>query len=121
MHFQIQVMKKPGKISLLIFATPCTSVYATPKVVIISLDGATPRIVDQLNASGQLNPNEGINLLHARGFSAMQNITITPLTEGLFILLQIKRNGGMMTGRVARAALFFLFTFAFFPSATALQ
>jgi hypothetical protein len=46
--------------------------------VIISLDGATPRIVDQLNAGGQLDPNEGINLLRAKGFSALQNITITP-------------------------------------------
>ena len=59
-------------------AVLCTSVYATPKTVIISLDGATPRIVDQLNANGQLNPNEGINLLRAKGFSAQQNITIAP-------------------------------------------
>jgi hypothetical protein len=70
---------KPTKnyrtISLLIFAVLCTSAYATPKAVIISLDGATPRIVDQLNGSGQLNPNEGINLLRAKGFSAQQNIT----------------------------------------------
>ena len=62
----------------LIAAVLCTSAYATPKVVIISLDGATPRIVDQLNASGQLNPNEGINLLRAKGFSALQNVTIAP-------------------------------------------
>jgi len=41
------------------------------------------------------------------------------LPEGLFVLLQIKRNAGMMTGRVPRAPLFFLFTFAFFLSATA--
>jgi hypothetical protein len=41
------------------------------------------------------------------------------LPEGLFVLLQIKRNAGMMTGRVPRATLFFLFTFAFFLSATA--
>ena len=71
-------MKKRRTISFLIFAVLCTSAYATPKVVIISLDGATPRIVDQLNASGQLNPNEGINLLRAKGFSAQQNITIAP-------------------------------------------
>jgi hypothetical protein len=70
--------KKRGTISLLISAVLCTSAYATPKAVIISLDGATPRIVDQLNASGQLNPNEGINLLRAKGFSAQQNITIAP-------------------------------------------
>ena len=77
-HLQIQAMKKRITISLLISAVLCTSAYATPKVVIISLDGATPRIVDQLNASGQLNPNEGINLLRAKGFSAQQNITIAP-------------------------------------------
>ncbi|MBO0695563.1 MAG: alkaline phosphatase family protein, partial [Verrucomicrobia bacterium] len=65
-------------IILLIFGALCTSAYGTPKTVIISLDGATPRIVDQLNASGQLNPNEGINLLRAKGFSAQQNITIAP-------------------------------------------
>ena len=70
--------KKRRTIGLLIFAALCTSAYATPKAVIISLDGATPRIVDQLNAGGQLNANEGINLLRAKGFSALQNITITP-------------------------------------------
>src|SRR5262249_49989800 len=70
--------KKRRTISLLMSAVLCTSAYATPKTVIISLDGATPRIVDQLNASGQLNPNEGINLLRGKGFSALQNITIAP-------------------------------------------
>ena len=70
--------KKRRTIGLLIFAALCTSAYGTPKTVIISLDGATPRIVDQLNAGGQLNPNEGINLLRAKGFSALQNITIAP-------------------------------------------
>jgi hypothetical protein len=73
-----KLSKTSGTISLLIAAALCTSAYATPKTVIISLDGATPRIVDQLNASGQLNPNEGINLLRAKGFSALQNITIAP-------------------------------------------
>jgi arylsulfatase A-like enzyme len=76
--FISKAMKKRITISFLISAVLCASAYATPKVVIISLDGATPRIVDQLNASGQLNPNEGINLLRAKGFSAQQNITIAP-------------------------------------------
>ena len=76
--FTSKAMKKRITISFLISAVLCASAYATPKVVIISLDGATPRIVDQLNASGQLNPNEGINLLRAKGFSAQQNITIAP-------------------------------------------
>ena len=72
-------LSKIGRsISLLAAIALCSSAYATPKTVIISLDGATPRIVDQLNANGQLNPNEGINLLRAKGFSAEQNITIAP-------------------------------------------
>jgi hypothetical protein len=75
---RFKLTKKRRTIGLLIFAALCTSAYATPKTVIISLDGATPRIVDQLNAGGQLNPNEGINLLRAKGFSAVQNITIAP-------------------------------------------
>src|SRR6185437_7254147 len=75
-HSKSKPMKKCRTISFLIFAALCTNAYATPKTVIISLDGATPRIVDQLNASGQLNANEGINLLRSKGFSARQNITI---------------------------------------------
>src|SRR5215467_11874790 len=70
--------KKRRMITLLISVVFCTSAYATPKAVIISLDGATPRIIEQLNANGQLNPNEGIKLLRAKGFSAQQNITIAP-------------------------------------------
>ena len=77
-NFRSKLTKKRITISLLIFAVLYTSAYATPKVVIISLDGATPRIVDQLNADGQLNGNEGINLLRAKGFSALQNVTIAP-------------------------------------------
>jgi hypothetical protein len=37
----------------------------------------------------------------------------------VFVLLEIKRSAAMMAGRVPRAPLFFLFTFAFFLSATA--
>src|SRR5215468_7505233 len=74
----LKCTKKRRIVTLLILAVLCTSAYAAPKVVIISLDGATPRIIDQLNVSGDLNPNEGINLLGAKGFSAQQNITIAP-------------------------------------------
>lgn len=55
--------KKHTMVTLLISAVLCASAYATPKAVIISLDGATPRIIDQLNAGGQLNPNEGVNVV----------------------------------------------------------
>src|SRR5262249_31545669 len=77
-HHSTSSVKKLRAVTLLVSAVFCTTAYATPKTVIISLDGATPRIVDQLNANGQLNPHEGINLLRAKGFSAQQNITIAP-------------------------------------------
>jgi hypothetical protein len=35
---------------------------ATPKVVLISLEGATPRIIAQYLADGTLPPNQGIGL-----------------------------------------------------------
>jgi len=41
--FTSKAMTKRITISFLISAVLCASAYATPKVVIISLDGATPR------------------------------------------------------------------------------
>ncbi len=63
--------------SLLFAAALCTTVQAAPKVVIIWLDGATLRLVDEFTASGAIHPNEGLGLLRRLGFSARQNITIT--------------------------------------------
>jgi predicted AlkP superfamily pyrophosphatase or phosphodiesterase len=98
-HSRSNSIKKCRTISLLIFAALCATAYATPKTVIISLDGATPRIVDQLNASGQLNPNEGINLLRTKGFSALQNITIAPsLTAPAHIAIATGGSGGQAPG-----------------------
>jgi len=45
-----------------------------PKVVVISLDGATPRLVDKYLQGS----NRGLDVLRARGFSATRNVTITP-------------------------------------------
>jgi len=50
----------------------------SPKAIVISLDGATPFLVDRYLASGVLDPNEGIGLLKNQGISAQQNITVTP-------------------------------------------
>ena len=49
-----------------------------PKVVVISLDGATPRLVNQYLASGALPQDQGLGLLKNVGVSALQNITVTP-------------------------------------------
>ncbi|MBV9386999.1 MAG: alkaline phosphatase family protein [Chroococcidiopsidaceae cyanobacterium CP_BM_ER_R8_30] len=56
-------------------STPNT---ARPKTILISLDGATPRFVDQYLANGVLSPDRGLGLLKSQGISAQQNITCTP-------------------------------------------
>ncbi|WP_017314559.1 alkaline phosphatase family protein [Mastigocladopsis repens] len=49
-----------------------------PKVIVISLDGATPRLVNQYLTDGVLSQSQGIGLLQSQGVAAQQNITITP-------------------------------------------
>jgi phosphodiesterase/alkaline phosphatase D-like protein/predicted AlkP superfamily pyrophosphatase or phosphodiesterase len=49
-----------------------------PKVVLISLDGATDSIVDKYLANGVLDPKTGLGLLKAKGVAAASNETITP-------------------------------------------
>ncbi len=51
---------------------------ARPKVILISLDGATPGLVEQYLANGVLNPSQGLGLLKTQGISAQQNVTCTP-------------------------------------------
>src|SRR5690242_5847713 len=50
----------------------------TPKVVLISLDGATPRLAEQFIREGVLPAGEGLALLRSRGVFAEQNVTVTP-------------------------------------------
>jgi predicted AlkP superfamily pyrophosphatase or phosphodiesterase len=49
-----------------------------PKVILISLDGATPRILNQYLEDGSIPQNEGLGLLKNQGAVAKQNITCTP-------------------------------------------
>ncbi len=64
-----------------------------PHRVIISLDGATLRLVDEFTASGSLNRNEGLGVLRRLEFSALQNITIMPLmTAPAHIAIATGRN-----------------------------
>ncbi|MGV0025604.1 alkaline phosphatase family protein [Phormidesmis priestleyi] len=53
---------------------------ATPRspVVLISLDGATPRFVEEYLQKGILKPNQGLGLLKSRGVVADRNITCNP-------------------------------------------
>src|SRR5262245_48593891 len=52
--------------------------WARPKVVVISLDGATPRFVSKYLANGVLPQNQGFGLLRRAGIVAKQNFTILP-------------------------------------------
>ena len=52
--------------------------WAAPKIVLISLDGATPRIVNDLLRRGVLPRERGIGWLRRNGFFAEQNIVVAP-------------------------------------------
>jgi hypothetical protein len=61
--------------SMVLLAVPA---IAGPRIIVISLDGATPRIVKDLLKSGALPSNSGIGLLKRKGVWAEQNVTIAP-------------------------------------------
>jgi phosphodiesterase/alkaline phosphatase D-like protein/predicted AlkP superfamily pyrophosphatase or phosphodiesterase len=49
-----------------------------PKVILLSLDGATDSIVDKYLANGVLDAKTGLGLLKSKGVAATDNETITP-------------------------------------------
>ena len=49
-----------------------------PKVILLSLDGATDAIVDKYLANGVLDAKTGLGLLKSKGVAATDNQTITP-------------------------------------------
>ena len=55
-----------------------TEASTAPKVILISLDGATPWLVNQYLGSGVLSRQEGVGLLQSRGIKALRNITVCP-------------------------------------------
>ncbi|MGH8588688.1 MAG: alkaline phosphatase family protein [Gammaproteobacteria bacterium] len=55
-----------------------TPAIAAPKVVVISLDGATPRNIETFLKDGTLSKKRGLGLLIKRGVMAERNITVTP-------------------------------------------
>ena len=70
---------RAGALMLLCASTLLAAVAtAAPRVIVISLDGATPRLVDQYMASGVLSPTQGLGLLQNKGIRAEQNTTISP-------------------------------------------
>ena len=63
-------------------AAGCAS-RAGPKVVVISLDGAQPELIDQYLKNGVLRRDGGLARLAAHGVVAEQNITVTPSVTAL--------------------------------------
>ncbi|MDQ3773322.1 MAG: alkaline phosphatase family protein [Pseudomonadota bacterium] len=55
-----------------------TSAIAAPKVVMLSLDGATPRNIERFLNDGTLSERRGLGLLIKRGVMAERNVTVTP-------------------------------------------
>lgn len=51
---------------------------AAPSVVLISLDGATPRLLERYLEDGTLPRGKGLDLLRRQGVMAERNITVTP-------------------------------------------
>jgi predicted AlkP superfamily pyrophosphatase or phosphodiesterase len=51
---------------------------AAPRVIVISLDGATPRLVQEYTEAGALDRTSGLGRLAARGLVARQNTTVSP-------------------------------------------
>ncbi|WP_287127447.1 alkaline phosphatase family protein [Candidatus Cyanaurora vandensis] len=55
-----------------------TVAQAAPKVILISLDGATKPVVDSYFSSGVLDQNVGLGVLRSHGTAARRNITVVP-------------------------------------------
>ena len=73
LHGRIPVLA--GLLTCLLLATAAS---AAPKVIVISLDGATPWPVHQYLASSALSRTKGLGLLQGRGITALRNITVSP-------------------------------------------
>jgi len=55
-----------------------TEASTAPKVVLISLDGATPWLVNQYLARGVFSRHERVGLLRSGGIEALRDITVCP-------------------------------------------
>jgi Type I phosphodiesterase / nucleotide pyrophosphatase len=65
-------------LTLLASLLPTGPLAAAPRVIVISLDGATPRLVEEYTEAGALDRTSGLGRLAARGLVARQNTTINP-------------------------------------------
>lgn len=59
-------------------STVFSATTVRPKTIVISLDGATPTLVNKYLDNGAIAYNEGLGLLKRKGVVATQNITVNP-------------------------------------------
>src|SRR5262245_19094837 len=57
---------------------PPSFAVATPRVIVISLDGAKPDLVELFLLTGALDRDTGIGRIASQGVRALQNVTATP-------------------------------------------
>ena len=65
-------------IVLAISAFAATLSFAQPRIIIISLDGATPSLVREFMLDGTISPSRGLGLLANKGATALRNTTANP-------------------------------------------
>jgi predicted AlkP superfamily pyrophosphatase or phosphodiesterase len=70
--------KRSLPLLLAVAAVASVPSYAAPRVVLISLDGATPRLVEAFMRDGTIAHDKGLGLLARHGASAERNITVHP-------------------------------------------
>src|SRR5262245_57795350 len=70
---RIQIIAVAAMVSLA--AVPS---LASPRVVVISLDGATPALVEQFMRDGTISRDKGLGLLAQSGVVAERNVTVNP-------------------------------------------
>ena len=78
----IRQLRNSFAIAATIAALFAGSAIGAPKVILISLDGATPRLMQQYISNNAILPNTGIRLLESKGVRAAQNLTINPSLYG---------------------------------------
>ena len=73
-----RALRKFTAVALLLSLFLTSAVAAAPRVIVISLDGATPRLVDEYTAAGALDATTGIGRLRLTGIAAARNETVSP-------------------------------------------
>lgn len=69
---------RPRLLAAAVALLAATQVQAAPKVVLISLDGAEPSLVNNFLSRGVLPSDQGLGLLKSKGIMANQNVTVSP-------------------------------------------